>query len=310
LGDMVLMTTVFKAINEKYPEAKIDVLTGRNNFSIIENNKRINKLLIYDKSPLKLLRTFFQLKKKKYDYLIDPKDHYSTESKLIAKIVKAKTKIGFNRPDNKIFDIGIPSAKENQKKHFIERAFNSLNTLDIKISDSIPIPELFLNQDSDNYVKGFLKVINNPKYIVINISAGNKNRVWETQKWISFINSIKNENYKLILLFAFEEKEMAIEILNHCTDLINFNSRNINDGIALIYYSQLVITPDTVFIHIASAFDKPVLGLYNGLTDNYFKFKPLSSITSVVRLKEENDNLSSITVEEVIKGYNEIIGRI
>ena len=69
IGDMILSTPVFRAIKEKYPDAEINVIAGRHNYSVISNNPRINKIIIHKKPPVFVLINIFRIRKHFYDYL-------------------------------------------------------------------------------------------------------------------------------------------------------------------------------------------------------------------------------------------------
>ena len=125
IGDMILLTPLFNRIKHLFPNANIDMLAGRHNNKIVSNNPHLNNIFIYEKTPLKFISLVNRIRKKRYDFLIDPKDHYSRESHLFAKLIKANNKIGFN-PKEKYFNQTIPSQEENEGKHFIERILQPL----------------------------------------------------------------------------------------------------------------------------------------------------------------------------------------
>ncbi|MGA2296363.1 MAG: lipopolysaccharide heptosyltransferase family protein, partial [FCB group bacterium] len=76
IGDMILATPMFRAVREKYPDAEIHVLAGKHNFFVINNNPRIDKIYIHKKNPFNIIKNILALKKEKYDYWLDAKDHY------------------------------------------------------------------------------------------------------------------------------------------------------------------------------------------------------------------------------------------
>lgn len=306
IGDMILLTAVFKAIKEKYPDASVSVLAGRRNHFILKNNPNIDKIYIYEKTPVKIIKLICRLRQQKYDYWIDAKDHYSSESKLFAKLSKAKTKVGFNKEDNKVFDIAVPTEQENTNLHFIERAFNALSCLDIKInSTEIPKPELFEVTDSIDYVSLFINTIKNDKIITLNLSASSEKRMWQIEKWQQLINSIE-ETGSVVISTAPEHRQLA-EGLKKSNPKINiFQSRNYDDVISLIKKSTLLITPDTSLVHVATAFDTPVIVLIGGHEGNFNKFRPLSTHQNIIRANEDNDLIQSIDAEDVIGAYQNI----
>ena len=87
----------------------------------------------------------------------------------------------------------------------------------------------------------------------------------------------------------------AGEISKICPNLNIFQSRSLQDIFSLIKNSYLVITPDTAVVHIAAAFNVPLLGLYSGLDDFFNKFHPLSNIYQIIRAPKVFDGIEPIT---------------
>jgi ADP-heptose:LPS heptosyltransferase len=412
IGDMILSTPMFSAIKKKYPDSKIHVLAGRANHSIIRNNPYIDNIIVFDKTPNKLIGILLKLRKEHYDYLIDPKDHYSRESNLLARLINTKTKIGFNSEGKKIYDFEIPSFIENNELHYISRCFSALVPLGIETENIIPKPELFPSNDSIQYVENFLnhltpgpspkergdreelsslldiessknasdeygksinhltsspspkergdreelsslldiensknasdeygKSINHltpspspkergeagfvssdsplrgvggevapilKKLIVINLSAGSSERIWQTEKWLLVINNIDREKFNVIISYAPAEAPQANVLSENATDISLFPSRNLDDVIALIARVNLIITPDTSLVHVSSAFNRPIIGLFTSNEDVYKKFHPLSDIQEVIFPETDSYDIHNIRPEQVIEAFDKI----
>jgi ADP-heptose:LPS heptosyltransferase len=274
-------------------------VAGRRNHVIIENNPNISKTFIFDKSPLKLTALILKLMKEKYDWLIDPKDHDSTESHLLARITRAKNKVGYHSK-GKIYDFIVPSNKQNYGFHIINTFFNALKPLGIEIEGDIPEPDLYPSEESLNYASDFVNQAVSKPLFLINISASGNERKWQKEKWIELINSLNSKNYTIALVFAPPEKETAEIILANCPELALFVSRNMNDLIAIVKSSSIVISPDTSVVHVAAAFDIPLIALYNHHPMIFFKFSPLSTKQLIIRA-EEGKEVRDISPERVIR---------
>jgi ADP-heptose:LPS heptosyltransferase len=305
IGDMILLTPLFRAMKEKYPDAEIDVIASRRNFSVISNNQHLNKIIVYEKTPLKLFNAIRNIRRNYYDYFIDPKDHFSRESRMIARIVKAKTKIGFNCVGGKLYDVSIQSDIENYGLHCTQRFFNSITPLSIHIDTLIPKPELFIIPDSDKYVKKYLSDNNLKKYILINISATTKDRMFSLMKWIEILKDYEShENF--ILVFAPNEKALANELKSSLPFLNIFPSRSIDDVISLVSGASGIITVDTALVHIASAFNTPILSFHVGNEEQIKKYYPLSDISIVMRSASSDSGIEYINTDEIKSKLKEL----
>lgn len=306
LGDMILTTPMFRAVADKYPEAKIDVLAGRRNHNIIRNNPYINKIIVHQKSPMKILPYIFKLRNKRYDWLIDHKDHISKEGRLLAKIIKSKKKIGFNGCE-KIYDYSIPSDIENKDKHFVIRLFNALEPLGIKKPDGYIKPEIFPPEDSRRFAENYIKENNLKRIVIINISAGSEERIIKSEKWLEIIEQSNLNGFNILINNTSEQKSICDEIIARRPDIYAFPARNIMDVSAMVKRSELVVTPDTSLVHIAAAYDTNLVGIFADIEKpfNRKKFLPLSQKHRIIFA--ENNIINSINPEDVSRAINSFL---
>jgi len=305
IGDMILATPIFEALKNKYPDVKIHVLASSHNHLILKNNPNINKVLVYDKKPLNTFSLIIKLVNGKYDYLIDPKDHFSSESKYIAKLVNAEKKIGFNSKKDKVFDIAVKP--HNKGIHYTTICFQALKELGIEPPEVVACPKLYLNRKSEFYVNEFIEHNNLDDYILINISASHQSKMWAIENWIDVARYLINKKQKIVLSFAPTESDEAKELFKKVPELIVFTSRNLDDVLSIINRCKLTITVDTSVVHISAAFDKPVLVLIKSIADTLNKFAPLNTIKELVITSE---NLNSIKSEELIVAYEKLSDKI
>jgi ADP-heptose:LPS heptosyltransferase len=303
IGDMILSTPMFSAIKAKYPDSELTVLASSINHVVIKNNPNVDSIKILNKSPLKLLKLILELRRVKYDWLIDPKDHYSNESNILAGLLRSNNKVGLINSENSYFEIGIPDENMNLGLHMTARAIQSLNCLSIEQSNHLPKPELFIDKLATERLNKILPLHQNKKLILINVSAGSQDRKWNKENWISVIKSMDNDESLIIVIYMKEDESDAIEITNQ-TDAIRLTSSDFSEIIALVSMSNLVITPDTSIVHVASAFNVPLIGLYGNIKSNNMKFAPLSDLKLVITSENEGPSIHSIEVNDLIKAIS------
>ena len=222
---------------------------------------------------------------------------------MFAKFIKAKNKIGFNKENTNVFKYAIDAESTHVGLHYILRCLKPLKFINIETADQIPKPELFTDNDSESYINHFLESVKIKNYIVANISASNINKMWISEKWIELLSNQDFNDINIILSFAPSEKELAIELKNSVPKLNVFNSRSMNDVISLIKRTCLLITPDTSLVHVAAAFNIPILGMFSGLDDFYKKFEPLSDVKESVRSPHGVDGIKGIESKDVIDAF-------
>ncbi len=301
IGDLILITPLLKALKEKYKGCEIHFLAGRKNYDVALNHPLIDKALIYRKDPISLIKLFLQLRFSKYDVWIDPRDHESSEGWLLALAARAEVKIGFNAPGKKTYTHAMKSDRELSGLHYTTRVLTALEYLDIKTEDNKPV--LYVTPDSEQYLDKFLAENNISKYCCLNISANGPDRYWQTEKWIEFINRIDKKGNEIVLVSLPGDLNSAEQIKRSCDNVHIFNSRSIIDIFSLVNRTACVITVDTSIVHIASAFNKPILALYVNLQNFYSQYLPLSETYRIVFSPEEGAPINKIPVEDAVNKY-------
>ena len=288
IGDMILLTPSFKLIKDKYPEAQIDIIASRHNYIIPKLNPHINYVYIYDKKFVNVIKLIYRLRREFYDFYIDPKDHFSRESYIFSRIVKARKKIGYNRPGYNNFDISVDNSQQNKNLFHSIRILKSLKHLGIEVPELLPKPILFEEPNSKEYVeKNFPKFNDNRQIALLNISASKDYRMWKIENWEKFIDEFSKNNIYFILSCEPRHKPLAERLIGKNSFL--FPSRNFNDIVSLVRKVDLVVTPDTSIVHVASAWNKPTFALYVGHEYLYWWFRPVSDYNRSVLAPDGKD---------------------
>jgi ADP-heptose:LPS heptosyltransferase len=204
----------------------------------------------------------------------------------------------------KVFDIDLPEI--NTLLHHTQIGLNALHSIGITLPDIPPKPQLFIDDLSEIKYQNFINKLKK-KYVLINLSAGNSIRMPEIKFWINFIKSINTSEYHIILNAAPSEHEIALEIMKNTNDIYYFSAENIRDTFPFIKNALILISPDTALVHIASAFNTPILALYSGLNDSFAKFHPLSDIQVIVRSENGDKGVKSISSEQILSGFYKIM---
>lgn len=301
---MVLTTPLLCAVREHYPEAELHVLASEANASLLECNTEVHKVWRYSKSLVSLPRLVWQLRREQFECWIDPKDEFSRTGAMFARWARASTRIGYNGDAHNVFTHDTTALLHGSTLQASER--NLLSVQSIGIHAGSIKPKLCVKAESKEYVESFIQRNNlSPAFTLVNISAGNDSRRWEERKWVEVIGYLRSTKQKLCISAEPKHHHRVEEIRQLLPDIALFPSRSIHDVIALIQRSSVVISPDTSIVHIAAAFDVPVVGLYPNLVWNTQKFRPLSSISRVL-LSDSPEHIHHITPQQVQAAIEEV----
>ncbi|GAB5466560.1 MAG: hypothetical protein Kapaf2KO_19960 [Candidatus Kapaibacteriales bacterium] len=319
-GDLVLATFMLNRLAEFSESGKIDLITGAKNHAVLKNEPYIGELLVLDKSPAKLVRFLFKLNQKEYELFIDPKDHPSKESKIIARFVKASEKLGYIENHNGFdrYIRSLPDIKSNlselpeQKHHFTLRMTNVLtdfgydqNELIEMSSKGLLKPSLTIGDESRASVDNYLSNKGVGSYFVLNLSASAEHRYPDAEFWEKFLKSI-NIKYPIIITYAPSEKVFAAELLERLMKIdslkiYDFGLAEFSDIVALIKGSELLISPDTAVVHVAAAFNVPIFAFFSWYEKHTKAFYPMSSQKYILWSREGDKGVRSIEADEAIR---------
>ncbi|MDR2399387.1 MAG: glycosyltransferase family 9 protein [Endomicrobium sp.] len=267
IGDTVVSSFLYREIKRKYPYIKIIVCCGKNNKEILKYNKNTDELYEVSGCLFKDIFVFKILKAQSISLAVDfstfnPKFNHL----LMLCIISAKFLIGFNKTSYKMYDLSI---NENFfSVHITDMYKYVLNLLKIENPDlkyELPLPS--------KEEKVALELISNCKYkhkIVINPFSASKHRKLSINKLKELINLIENSFDCCIFIVCKQKNKEKVAFLESDKTIIA-SFRSILESAALIKYSDIIITPDTSIVHIASAFDKKTIALYCDYSDFYEK---------------------------------------
>lgn len=334
IGDYLATTPLIELIKSKFQNSKVDIICSERNFQLISKDNNIN--YIYKiKSNDSLTKIYKELKTQrksnaniKYDLIISPIFTQFTKATLIASIFQSENTDGIMFLHNKKFQIYSSVFNYQLIKNYAEisnfdviKQFYLYFDSNYKLIDCNKkgyIPENNdLNIQNQTQIKNYFTSNNlfEVRYIVINISAFTTERNLSRDFVIELLDYI-NENYLLVknihlfLISSPRDYSISNEIIDHFDTKLNKNIHNFQSDfmtiIELIKYSSLVISPDTSIIHIASIYDKPVLGFY---VDKHkiIEWQPYKTQFSAVLSK--SNKIMDIDFAESIEAFEDLICR-
>jgi ADP-heptose:LPS heptosyltransferase len=303
IGDMILTTPLFSELKSLFPDCEIYVLTSKVNNEIALRDKNISGTIIYKKSFLSVLKLIFTLRKIKFDFWIDTKDEYSSTSKTLLKFGNYSESIGFNTKEN-LFDISLNDYAKGEHTVNINLSPISYFKKDYEVKTlrpSINIP----SEISKKFINIFTK-INNRK-ILINVSAGAENRYWKTENWLKLINEI-DKDYSILLISDFKDKNLADKIIAGYkgNNLTYISADSIFEVAEIVRNCDVIVTPDTSVVHLASCFNKPIVAMFHNVEWVIKRYAPLSEKSKIITSKAK-DSIEDINVEEVLDSLNYLL---
>jgi heptosyltransferase-1 len=268
LGDIVHTLPAFQLLRKHFPEAKITWIAEAPGTALLENFSGIDELLVFNlKSHKGLFAKFFFLinfvrrRRRRFDLLIDFQG--LIKSALLAFLLGG-TRLGFSaqnaREPMAAFFYSRRADLFPEERHVIFKNIHLLSRLGINETIvGYPLKKL----SASPQLQQLLSELNWPdkRYIILNIGGGWPTKVLSATQWLEIAEGLKPD-YPLVLLWGNEqEKEMATAVARQSGAPMAF-FMNFSDLICFIGQALLVISGDTLALHLADMTKTPAVGIF------------------------------------------------
>lgn len=258
------LVRLIRALQRAYPNLKITWITSRLAYSILEGLSG-TQFIVIDKphSLSSYLTVRQQVRGKSYDVLLAAQA--SLRANLIYPLIKAPRKIGFDRQRARdahgmFVNERVGFAREHLMDGFMRFA-KTLGVTDTSLVWDLPITEV-----QRDWAKEQLSIKSGP-WLAVNPMASKSERNWLISRYVELIDRAA-EQWKLNVVLTggpgADEKAMSAAIADKTkTDcLVLTGKTNLKQMAALLAEADALVAPDTGPVHIATAMNTPVIGLY------------------------------------------------
>lgn len=271
IGDVLVSSIICNNLRIAYPDAQIDYLVYESTTPVLEGNKNIDNIILFQEKHRKSKKEFFklilQIRANKYDLLIDA--YSKLESWMIVLLSNAKRKISYKKKgrtflytDNVPFE---PFPKTNLGLA-IERRLSLLESLNLNIEID-PLPKLFVTKKENQealslFEKHQLK--KERKTVMISLLGSEKLKTYPLEYMANVVDAIA-DSFDVNILFNYFPKQIndAKFVLDNCKsstqEKIYFNllGNDLRSFIAIMNQCDLILGNDGGAINMAKALKKP-----------------------------------------------------
>lgn len=250
IGDMATATHVFELLKTSYPQAKLTVLCKPFVKSLIAHDPHIDEII-----------TDIQAYNKPYQLVVELRGTWNTLLKSF--LHKAKYRVG--RAEVRV-------ANRGQQLHEIATNAAVIAPMALSVNTTLK-PRLYFSEADEKNVQAFLMEHEIKKFAILHVGARRVLRQWPLERFAQIANFLHTQ-YQLEIIFAGTiEDEPQIQIVK---EWLNFKSFSFTNGFSLSEFSCLCnkasfyVGNESGPLHMASAFDVPLLGLYGPGVPNVF----------------------------------------
>lgn len=278
IGDVLLFTPALKSLKKAFLSAKITLICDPTaSRYVLEGSSYIDEIIVVDRALsfsfskyvmyfLDVLKFSIRLRKKKFDLSIWMFPSEGIRKELINLIIGSKYRLG-HRPKNRKFTFYNFSTTAPIDTHIVEHNLNLLKLIGIDTFED----KLFMQipEEDKKFADTFFKkndlfledpIIGFHPGCVKNVSC----KRWEKEKFLELAKRLEDRyNSKLLFFIGPDEKEIMAYFKDSGTiEPIFVTDTTIRQTAALIKKCNLFISNDSSLMHIASAMDVFVIGIF------------------------------------------------
>lgn len=272
IGDLVCTTPVFQAIKKKFPKSYLVVSIREQSYGVVQNNPHIDKFIFLNSEKyqgfLGKIRLVKEVSKEKFNWSINLSSHaLNTILPFWAGVPKRITST--SKLAGKTARLFFLFNDYRKEYHFNE--LESRHDLDLLtflgIKKAEDKREVFYTGKEAAKVNKLLKGKNVSKrdfLVGISVTAGNKFKEWEPEKFSQLADKIIKElKGKILFIGNKEDKKTVAKVISKMREkAIDFSGLvNLATLPVLITKLDLFISVDTGPLYIATALDVPVIDI-------------------------------------------------
>jgi len=276
IGDVLIASVLANNLKTIFPDSHITYFVYDYTAGVLEQNPNIDRIILANdkelKKPFVLLKAIRQVRKERYDIILDP--YAKFQSRMMCLFSKASIRTGFKRahkklklpfythPVNFLDKATLPCGKA------LEDRMNMLNSV-FTILNPDPRYKIFLTEEeqTDSVTSGLKKPI-----IMLGVLGSTPNKSLPYEYTAQLIDYIANATHGTLLFnYAPHQKHEAVKIYNLCARKEQINLEIYEDSIRgfikLMNQCDVLISNEGGSVHIAKAMSKPTYTIYSPYID-------------------------------------------
>jgi heptosyltransferase I len=274
IGDSILLIPMLRTLKKSFPGSEITFICTKINFAVAKKTPYIDNVVEIDvhsylRSPLKFFRFIKELRKNKYEVIIDA-GQWERINAIMTMLARSDFSIGF-KTERQMKHFGYDSiVTHTRTKHELETFLDLLIPLGINITEEDKKLEYFLNDEDFNFAYSFWSKHELEDRTVICLHPGcgenGRPREWAVDNYIRLGKRLveHNENIRILITGAKLEEDRCEEIaIGIGRNTINTAGQfPLDNVVALVKKATLIVCSNTGMLHIASCVGTKTMGLH------------------------------------------------
>ena len=276
IGDVLTSTIICNNLKTKYPDSTIDYMCYPNSVDVLKENPNIDNVIVLTnkvrKSIPSLFKFIFQIRRKKYDAVIDV--YSKLETNLITLFSGAKYKVSYHKWYSNVFYNHSYERFDAVKSEHGLAIENRLLLLKPFISEKITDvkPKIFLKESEINDAKNLLKSHNidtSKPLIMFGILGSEVYKTYPLEGMAKIIDfTVAKTNASIIFNYVPDQKDLAQEVYNYCSEetkkhiAFDLYCTELRSFLALLSQCEMLIGNEGGAVNMAEALEIPTFSIF------------------------------------------------
>jgi ADP-heptose:LPS heptosyltransferase len=312
IGDMILASSLVRSIATAHPSLTVDVLASPLNAPVLEGDPHVGSVIIFDKKrPWSYLRTLRQLRRARYDAVLDCMVMTPSTTTLLLMLASgARHRIGVEgRSNDFLFTIPVPAL--TSASHYVERTAALAMPFGVDPATTDWRPKIYLTDTERAGAELMWRSQasastggRHTRRLLVNISAGKATCNWPDDRFIRALGFLRSHapDLNILAVGAPSDAERLASIARSAGVPVA-RTPGIRSALALVATADFVFTPDTSIVHAASAFEKPAVVMFPRRTlELYGLYRTAGHL-----VVSADSTLASLRVEPVITALSSLL---
>jgi ADP-heptose:LPS heptosyltransferase len=265
IGDAIVSSGLLRAIKGS-GSVSIDALASPANAAVLSRDPAIDEVHVFDKRNSRSFPALARrLREARYDAVIDCMVTAPSMTGLMLMVASgARHRIGI-RGRGVDSGLTIPVDRFTGSGHIIDFLSSFADVFGIERSDTDWRPSIHLSEEELASAESRWGEAGEPRgqRLLCNVSAGHVGRSWPHDRFIAAVSRLRQRfpDLRVAVVGAPSERDRALAVAE-ASGALPLHTPRLVDVMGLVATADLVFTPDTSVTHMASAFRKPALVMF------------------------------------------------
>lgn len=264
IGDVLVGLPVIRSLRRRYPDARIELLVSRSNRAVADAVAPfVDDVWVYGKTIPSALRLLRALRHARYDAIVDLIDHPSTTAQLVIRWCRPRAAVGLLHAEPGLYTHAAPTL-DPASAHPVERFAQLLLPFGIDpAGESLDLeyPLSAADVARARTVLGDSRL----RRLGVNVSGRQAERYWGTANYVALIRTImeRHREFEVLVCGAPQDAPQVARIAAETGAHGVPPGATLTEFAAILHELDLLVTPDTVAVHLAAAWKIPTVALYH-----------------------------------------------